>query len=153
MFGKADIPGMKSEMFDFQQSFLIDKPESRSVSENWEMFATKLTDIMNKYIPSKMSNYKHTVPWITSEVKRMCRKKQKLYNRARKSQNPSDWNSYIELRKATQKKIRQQYWSYQNDMLNNPEDKSNKAFWRYIKSKKAGLHKCFLFKARNQSDI
>ena len=91
---------------------------------------------MEKYIPSKISSSKHTDPWITRDVRRMSKKKQRLYNKAKASQKPSDWKEFKDYRKSTQKKVRQNYWSYQNDMLNNPEDKSNKAFWRFIKSKK-----------------
>ena len=127
---------MKSVMHDFQQTFMNNNPTSRNVTANWDMFSSKLNELMEKHIPTKMSSSKHTDPWITNGVKRMCRKKQRLYYKAKKTQHAKDWKNYRDFRKSTQKKIRQNYWSFQNDMLNNPEDKSNKAFWRYIKSKK-----------------
>ena len=66
----------------------------------------------------------------------MSKKKQRLYNKAKKSQTEHDWRAYKDFQKATQKKQRQYYWSYQNNVFSDPDDKSNKTFWRFIKSKK-----------------
>ncbi|XP_072048592.1 uncharacterized protein [Amphiura filiformis] len=134
LFGKADMTSIQSEMTDFQHYFLDSDPSSRSVQENWDMFTDELKSVMDNHIPSKTSCSDHKSPWITHEVQRMCKKKQILYNKAKKSQRAQDWKEYKELQKATQKKQRQNYWTYQNSMFDG--DKSNKSFWRFIKSKK-----------------
>ena len=43
--------------------------------------------------------------------------------------------NYKEFQKTTQKKQRQNYWAFQNSLFDE-NDKSNKSFWTFIKSKK-----------------
>ena len=127
---------LKSAMEDCQHAFLDSSPLSRSVQENWTMFTDNVKNAMDNYIPSKLSSSSHKSPWITREVRRMSKKKQRLYNKAKKSQSERAWKAYKDFQKATQKKQRQNYWSYQNNLFSDPDDKSNKTFWSYIKSKK-----------------
>ena len=59
-----------------------------------------------------------------------------MYKKAQTTNAVSDWNNFKSFRKTVQKKIRAAYWSYTNRMLNDPEDRQNKKFWRYIKAKR-----------------
>jgi hypothetical protein len=66
---------------------------------------------------------------------RMSKKKQRLYNKARTTNKQKDWENFKQYQKLAQKKQRQNYWAYQNNMFDET-DKSNKAFWKFIKSKR-----------------
>ena len=135
LFGKADMCALKAELMDFQSEFLENHPASQSVEESWNLFKNKTNELMDKHIPSKMTSTKHSNPWITQEVRRMSKKKQRLYNKAKVTNKPDDWKHFKEYQKATQKQIRQNYWSFQSNMFDE-NDKSNKAFWKFIKAKK-----------------
>ena len=91
---------------------------------------------MEKNIPSKISRTRASQPWITPPLKRMIRKKARMYKKAKTSNSRNDWDYFRTFRKTVQKKIRASYWSYTNRMLNDPEDKHNKSFWRFIKAKR-----------------
>ena len=91
---------------------------------------------MDQHIPSKMSKSFPSKPWITNEIRREAKKKQRLYNKATISQKSKDWENYKSYQKALQKKVRHNYWKYQNKMCYDLEDKSNKSFWSFIRSKR-----------------
>ena len=103
-FVTADMSSLKSDMKDFQHAFLNSNPLSRSVQDNWTMFTDNVKKAMDDNIPSKLSSSSHKSPWITREVRRMSKKKQRLYNKAKKSQTEQDWRAYKDFQKATQKK-------------------------------------------------
>ena len=129
------MANLKSDMAAFQKTFLGNDPASSSVQDNWDTFKTTINNLTDKHIPSKTSRASHSSPWITQEVRRMSKKKQRLYNKARVTNDPRDWKSFKEYQKAIQKKQRQNYWKFQDSMFKD-DDKSNKTFWKFIKSKK-----------------
>ena len=96
-------------MTNFQNSFLNGNPESRSVQSNWTMFKDEINELMEKYIQSKISRANHSNPWITKEVTRIIKKKQRMYNKAWITNDHKDWLNYKEFQKKTQKKQRQNY--------------------------------------------
>ena len=76
------------------------------------------------------------ITWISRDVKRQARKKQKLFNKAKSTQKAEDWTAYRTHQKQLQKVCRNNYWSFQNSMFEDTSDKSNKSFWKFINSKK-----------------
>ena len=97
-----------------------------------------------------MSSPTHSNPWITAGIRRKSRKKQRLYNKAKKSNNPKDWESYKKFQKELHKNVKKNYWSYQNNIISDPSDTSQKAFWRFIKSKKQDSPKTPPLKSGNK---
>jgi hypothetical protein len=65
----------------------------------------------------------------------LSRRKQKLYNRAKGTHKTRNWNSYHAIKKLAQKKCREAYSSYINNIICS-EEASPKLFWNYIKNKK-----------------
>jgi hypothetical protein len=65
----------------------------------------------------------------------LSRRKQKLYNRAKRTHKTRNWNSYHAIKKLAQKKCREAYSSYINNIICS-EEASPKLFWNYIKNKK-----------------
>ena len=93
-----------------------------------------------------MTKTKYSLPWIDSSIKRLIRKRDKLYFRARKSSSPDIKNHYKRFRAHVQKSIRDAYWkhitnifSFEND---NPDpdcprkNEKAKKFWSFVKSLK-----------------
>ena len=77
------------------------------------------------------------MPWMTPSVKKMCRKKQRLYNKARRTRKPRHWAQFSSFKKDTLKALRRARWSYINNILNiGLEENNTKPFWKYIKSQK-----------------
>ena len=67
---------------------------------------------------------------MTGKNKRLIRKKQRAYNRAKNSDNDKDWATFRTIRKKAQKDLDNAHYNYVNDVIS--ED-GNKGLWRYLK--------------------
>ncbi|KAJ8301588.1 hypothetical protein KUTeg_020575 [Tegillarca granosa] len=84
-----------------------------SVNDRWNELKTGILNIMNDNIPTKLSAKKHSMPWITSQLKKNF------------------------IKENYKKNIRNAHWNYVNETLNKSlEDGNNKSFWKYIKAKR-----------------
>ena len=68
-----------------------------------------------------------------TDIKRLIRKKQHLYN---KSKKPSHKKAFKDIRSLITNKLHKNYWDYLNNMLDPEQDNNSKKFWKYIKSRK-----------------
>ena len=75
------------------------------------------------------------MPWFNNTLKRMCKKKQRLFNKAKRTKRAQHWEQYKSFKKDTLKAIRKRRWNYINDVLQLGLDKGDtKPFWRYVKA-------------------
>ena len=83
--------------------------------------------------------------WIDATIKRLMKRRQKLYLRARKSNDPDIKNHYKRFRAHVQKVVRDAYWrhvsnifTFENDPSDPDSNKSGKIkkFWSFVKSLK-----------------
>ena len=143
-FRKGNIEGVKENLNQHYKDFAMTNPVDRSVEENWNLFKNAITDSIKKHIPSKKINGKHSLPWITTTIRKMIRKKQRLYNKAKSSSDPIHWHKFRALRKYVKRQIQEEHNRY---IMNLFEDeptsggtdkiyKVGKRFWSYVKSMK-----------------
>lgn len=90
---------------------------------------------MDTFVPHTSTRKRHNLPWITPEVRRSIRKKQRRYNKARKSGSPADRHAYKQQKRLTQKLIRQAHDTHVA-LEHSLSTKDTKPFWRYVKSKR-----------------
>ena len=64
-----------------------------SIDENWNFFKSKLQQAIDRHVPKKQIKSKRKLSWITTQVKRMIRKRERLYKKARRSKRASHWQS------------------------------------------------------------
>ena len=110
---------------------------SITVQELYGSFIKHMKTMLNLYVPSTWSRTRTDLPWLSPELKRQCNKKQRLYNKARKSKDPAHWAEYKRLSKENRKMLRKAHWQHLNRVLDDAEVEGNtKHFWRYIKSQR-----------------
>ena len=81
-----------------------------------------------------MKSSKNSSPWITRTVKRQLNRKARLYKKAKKSNN---WTEYRKCQKETKRILRKAEWTHINNIIDEGLQRNNsKPFWNYIKSKK-----------------
>ena len=105
-----------------------------SVETLWETLKTDLKIGAQAYIPSKLCKSKDGFPWITSELKKLMNKRDRLYKKRKHSPE------YADLKRLVQQKQRQAYWNYVEDMVTIDPDNANgvpKKFWTYIKHRRS----------------
>jgi len=62
---------------------------NHTVEENWIFLKLFISQSMASHIPSKTTSRRHNLPWLSSETKRRCRKKHRMYRKAKKSDSPA----------------------------------------------------------------
>ena len=135
-WGKADWTKIKEDLVAFRDSFMAAHAE-RSVEQNYKDLSVNITQIMDKHIPSKLLKPKQSAPWFNHKLKRMCKKKQRLYCAARKSGKRDAWERYRAHKRDTLKAFRSARWSYLNDVLSQSlAEGISKPFWQFILTQK-----------------
>ena len=81
------------------------QPNNHTVEENGTFIETHLLSLIETHIPTKMSKSKQTYPWITPEIKKLQRKRDRYYVKAIKSKSPDHWRSFQPIRKQCKDQI------------------------------------------------
>lgn len=109
------MDGLRDHMARCRDSLLSADHEHMSVSDLWVSFKSKFTAAMERFIPSKMTKTKYSLPWIDNS--RLIRKRDRLHLRARKSSSPDIKNHYKRFRAHVQKVIRDAYWKHLSNIF------------------------------------
>ena len=135
-FNKADWDAIKTHFVTFRTDFLS-QYLSNTVEENWSSFKSTLLDLMNRFVPCMTTKRRQNLPWWNRHLQKLVRRKQRLYNKAKKKQEPTAWSKYRSSQKALHIAIRQARWDYVNTiLLEGMQNDNNKPFWRYVKTQK-----------------
>ena len=110
LYKRADMVGLKDHMAQFKDAYLSEDHSHMSVNDMWVKFKTGFVEAVERFIPSKMTKTKYSVPWIDATIKRLVKKRHKLYLRARKSKDPDVKIHYKRFRAHVQKVLRDAYW-------------------------------------------
>lgn len=81
-----------------------------------------------------MSSTKNHQPWITTKTKRLLRRKQRLFKKAKTTNSERLWKKYKNIKKECQKECRRAHSDFVNEIISNGECQ-NKKLWSYISSK------------------
>ena len=85
LFKSADWTSIKEYLASGEESFFQNSPEDNAVEQNWQFLRDLILDCMEKFVPKKKASGRQDLPWMTSTVKQLIRRKQHVYNRAKKS--------------------------------------------------------------------
>ena len=103
--------------------------------ENFNLITSFIQDLADKHIPSKTSRTVSSVPWITSEIRRKIRRRNKTHAKAKKTDSKKLRSKFETLSREIKDDVRKQHDLYINNLVGdvkaNPRD-----FYRYINSQK-----------------
>lgn len=114
-----------------QSEFMQSSPLTRNVEENWNHFKNGLTNIINRTVPQKIARGRSRPSWLSTDLIRLCRKKERLYVKAIKSGSTSDWQIFKDLQKKVNHKVRSAKRSHLQEMTSTENPRQ---FWRFINS-------------------
>ena len=107
------------------------------MEQNWNFIHENILQIVKDHIPAKQISTLSRLPWMTSQLKRLIKRKQRLYKRAKRFKRPSDWKAYKDMQSQVRSALKQQRLKYLTSSLDSDCDNSRrKTFWRFIKSQK-----------------
>ena len=123
LYKKADWDQLKQLMRDIHTE-LLSNPATTDIQELWYKFASGLQRGIDKHIPIRRSGTKDGFPWINQEIRRLVRKRDKLYKRWSRSGRPDDQKKFLELKHLVRRITDRAYEKYLKDILglNNEED-------------------------------
>ena len=139
LFANADWVKLKSIMKAFQERFLSSYA-GKSVKELWTSFADALEDAMQECIPTKLLSCKRSFPWVTQEIKRLIRKRDRLYSAYKASGDSGKRKSFLALRQLIKQKIKQSYQSHLKGLLglgNNDQSCDRKKLFSFLKNSRS----------------
>jgi len=133
-WNRADWDELNNSARYFCSIFISDFSIDTPIDQMWNRFKNFCLSILTT-IPSKVTNNLSTRPWITPHIKRLSKRKQRLYNIARLSHHQDDWALYYHLKKECQRECRKAYNSYVMSLIDDNNNVS-KRMWSYVKSKR-----------------
>ena len=136
LYNKGDYESMRKDAFEFaKETYFHGFPDTRSVQENFNLIISFIQDSADKHIPSKTSRTVSSVPWITSEIRRKSRRRNKTHAKAKQTDSKKLRSKFETLRREIKDDVRKQHDLYVNNLVGdvkaNPRD-----FYRYFGSQK-----------------
>ena len=136
LYQKGDYESMRKDTLEFsKERYFNGHSDTRSVQENFDLLTSFIQDSADKHIPSKTSRLVSSIPWITSEIRRKIRRKNKTHAKAKMTGSSKLSSKFETLRREIKADVRKQHDLYVNNLVGdvkaNPRD-----FYRDINSQK-----------------
>ena len=88
-YQKGDYESRRKDTLEFaKEKYFSGHSDTRSVQENFDLLTSFIQDSADKHIPSKTKEYSRSdssIPWITSEIRRKIRRKNKTHAKVKKT--------------------------------------------------------------------
>ena len=139
LYKKADWAKLSSVVDNIYKQ-LREKCTSATTNELWLHFRDGLTDGITKLIPHKLARPNDSFPWISNDIRRLMRKRDKLFTKKKKTGSKNTDQKFRELKHKIQKEVRSAYWGYVEDLINPMGEEKPyegmKRFWTFIKHRR-----------------
>ena len=136
LYQKGDYESMRKDTLEFaKEKYFNGHSDTRSVQENFDLLTSFIQHSADKHIPSKTSRSVSSIPWITPEIRRKIRRKNKTHAKAKKTGSSKLRSKFETLRREIKADVRKQHDLYVNNLVG--DVKANlRDFYRYINSQK-----------------
>ena len=105
------------------------------MEENWTYFYSHHLKITENHFPTKLLSTRSRIPWSTTPLQHFIRKKQRVYNKAKKFHQSGVWSEYSYVFKSQIKHLlRHHHDKYLSNII--MSSNKSKPFWYYVKSKR-----------------
>ena len=153
LYHKGDFESMRKDVSDFARDrYFNGYSDNRSVQENFDLITSFIQESADKHIPSKTSRSVSSVPWITPEIRRKIRRRNKTHAKAKKTGSSKLRSKFETLRREIKADVKKQHDLYVNNLVGdikaNPRD-----FYRYINGQKKDTQGIPPLKRRNGNGV
>ena len=127
LYHKGDFESMRKDVSDFARDrYFNGYSDNRSVQENFDLITSFIQEYADKHIPSKTSSSVSSVPWITPEIRRKIRRRNKTHAKAKKTGSSKLRSKFETLRREIKADVKKQHDLYVNNLVGdikaNPRD-------------------------------
>ena len=127
---------MKQDVRQATEQFLENETVNTPINELWLRFKSFITSAQENNVPSKISTKRYNQRWFNRSCKRVVRKKQRLFNKYKRTKRPADWDKYMKAAKKARSTCKQACDKFINENFLSEHKSNPKKFYSYIKSKK-----------------
>ena len=107
LYQKGDYESVRKDTLEFaKEKYFSSHWDTRSVQENFDLLTSFIQDSADKHIPSKTSRSVSSVPWITPEIRRKIRRKNKTHAKAKKTGSSKLRSKFETLRREIKADVR-----------------------------------------------
>ena len=109
LYNRANWDIIREKVSTVSDMYLtLNENSSRTVEQNWNFIHESILQIIKDHIPAKQISTSSRLPWMTSQLKRLIKRKQRLYKRAKRFKRPSDWKAYKDMQCQVRSALKQQ---------------------------------------------
>ena len=117
LYKKADWEGLKKHISEFGTSLQSNFKFSTPVNQLWDNITCELERAINKFIQHKTAKIKDRQPWINIKIRRLMRKRDKLYYKNKHQPSSEKSCKLKSLKHLIQSQSRKAYWDYVEDLI------------------------------------
>ena len=121
--------------------------DSASTETLWLKFKDDLTKAVNTFIPQKTARPKTSKPWMTPDIRKLVKRRDRVYKLWKKTGSVLLQNESVALRRTIQRLQRRSYWQYVDQSISTDHSESyqahQKKFWTFIKKSELFGGWCF----------
>lgn len=127
---------LKLFLQNFTSRFLQTNSTTTPVEALWDQISDACLKAMQKHVPSKLTSNNFSQPWVNRQIKKLSRRKEKAYCKAKQTGSHTDWARFKFLKKSSQIQCRTAYNAYISSIICDNTSGKHKRFYHYIKSKR-----------------
>ncbi|WAQ95830.1 hypothetical protein MAR_028520, partial [Mya arenaria] len=117
VYSKANWPEFR-KYFSTVKVDILHNHEQISVEELWQRFKSAISTGIATYIPIKHIRPKRSLPWINKSIRKLLRKRNKLYQKVKQNKtNHQIWKQFKKLKCTIKIQIKQSYDRYLENIL------------------------------------
>ena len=143
LWNRADSSLIRNFFYDFSYEYLHSNTTDTPINQLWIDFKSACHFCLDTLVPSKLSSNKTSHrPWITTYIKRLCRRKKQAYAQYRRSRSPTTWQYYKTLKHLAKKECRQAYNDYFSKLIDSSSTSNSKKLYMVV-YQKAKIGSCW----------
>ena len=87
-----------------------------TVDDVWDAWKILFFQAVERNIPSKQLKPQRNAPWLNAELRKLVRKRRRLWKQAKSSGDHAKWVKYKRLSNSVKDQLNKAYWNYLNDL-------------------------------------
>ena len=100
----------------------------------WDAWKLSFFQAVERNIPSKQLKPQRNALWLKADLRKLIRRKRRLWKQAKSSGDPAKWVKYKRLSNCVKDQSSKAYWNYVNDLTASLKTNPKK-FWSFVKAR------------------
>ncbi len=134
LWNKANLPALHEEASSFASTFLT--RQFSNINEMWDDFQDNVSSIQARNVPNKQSRNNYTNPWMNTDLRRLIRRRDRAYHKAKSTKSKRDFDRFHSLKSEARRKIRKANNKYVSEVISPDSTQNPKRFWSFVKGKR-----------------